>query len=149
MTRPPFLEALDDTDFKVVIDTCTELEELFKQFNSRICRNCPRKDSSDYQQGCCTTCASSCAHYGNLTCKKGTYRIDYNTTTGKLYTSLKKQYGFVSVYGFFEQGKGCRLPRYLRSSTCLRYCCIENIENQAAPIVEKLDIVRRKHNMLM
>lgn len=88
------------------------LKPLLDTVNSKICPDCKE---------CC--CA---AHVFDRGCAKsgGYYDARWgDPTPPALIKYLKKKYKFTIKTGFLNPETGCKLPRYLRSYTCLRYFC--------------------------
>ncbi len=92
-------------------------EIIFNKINSEVCANCPKasyttieeaQKNDDYlskEAGCCSLCAIQ---------------------NGYLEIAVEKlnKLGFNKKYGFFDPNKkACKLPRKLRSSTCLKFVC--------------------------
>ncbi len=92
-------------------DEVAILKSLLDTVNSKICPECKE---------CC--CA---AHNFDRGCAKsgGYYDVQYDPTPPTLVKYLKKKYKFTVKSGFLNPETGCKLPRYLRSYTCLIYFC--------------------------
>ncbi len=95
-------------------DEVAILKSLLDTVNSKICPKC--------KECCCTDAdvpSKGCSKSG------GYYDSYYDSTPEELalIKYLKKKYEFTKKYGFLNPEKGCKLPRYLRSHTCLIYFC--------------------------
>ncbi len=92
---------------KAVAHVGDRLEKFFKDFNKKHCPKC--------RCCCCNQCAGAVGYIsGDL----------YRTPCLDKYKDfLKKTYGFSEKTGFLTPKKGCNLPRYLRSQTCLSHLC--------------------------
>ena len=93
-------------------------DKLLKEFDSikpesMLCgtEKCPGREFNDSKQGCCKNCGK---HNGFFT---------YEPHNKENLIVLKDKYKFDTILGFFEEGKGCKLPRKLRSMTCTSWFC--------------------------
>ena len=77
----------------------------------------------------CKTCRSCCCH--NCATRNGHYEV-YDDKTSPIHlkqlNELKKEFKFTENKGFLGN-KGCKLPRHLRSFTCMRYLCYNRYLN--------------------
>ncbi len=116
------------------------LDVLFDEFGEKYCSNCPKStevDSFSENLGCCEHCAINNGYF------------DQNIKINNNLELLKKEYDFSDKYGFFDpESNFCVLPRRLRSSTCLMYCCDIYIRNIAINIVRAIEEIRLKNDML-
>lgn len=103
-------------------DLVSILESILKPFNKKVCSKCG--------SGCC--CSGCGGKYTRGYLLKGYYKDERHLY--KDYCAyvryLEDKYGFREnsgpshkLDGYFRKGKGCRLPRYLRSKTCLYHLC--------------------------
>jgi hypothetical protein len=122
-----------------------EIGEIFAKSNNTLCTNCPTGTWQGYQpnpnSGCCRVCAIYNGHF------------DINNDQKQQIDHLKLEYDFNKLYGFFDNNqKTCKLPRCLRSITCLGYKCtaVENTltKQQLIKIQDNIEIIKytRKAN---
>lgn len=88
-------------------------EDIFKESNKTVCAECGGK--------CCKSCGLNEGWlYFDL------YPEDNDVSQDQLLV-LKKLYRFKKTTGFLDtKKKSCKLPRVLRSKTCLGYSCSDN-----------------------
>lgn len=97
-------------------DLCIELGNILDPINKEICNSC--KDC------CCKDCWYSHGHFQNIC----------DIKQRKEFEERARKYNWTEK-GFLGDN-GCKLPRYLRSNTCLRHICgkidkeLEKIEKQ-------------------
>ena len=97
--------------YDVLRDMGVEIEQALMPTNKAVCSSCPH-DSWNKEQGCCRGCERHSGYFTNYD-----YRgIDI------VVRELKRLYGWSTRRGFFDNTKKCcKLPRHLRSATCLYY----------------------------
>jgi hypothetical protein len=107
-----------------------KIDEVYLPFNKEKCTNCTNC--------CCKECATN----------KG-----YLHVSGDEFIKLSKMYGFEpnkeNSYGGIESRgigflgpDGCKIPRELRSHTCLNYCCDKEVQEKALQYVHVLTNIR-------
>ena len=138
----------------IIIEKCANItKEIFDDTVAKFCADCykarrfktvrglrrarGRLDERDdelrtviwtKEAGCCSLCRENNGYYANLT-KKNRARLE----------KVKKKYGF-GEYGFFDiDKKECKLPRYLRSQTCLFHTCSKLKRELSPKLVQILD----------
>ncbi len=76
--------------------------------------------TKNFKSSCCFSCGRSLGFYD-----ANSYFLD---DPKKIFSS----YGFNYKYGFFKPMEGCKIPRHLRSRTCLTYIC-NNVKKEISP----------------
>lgn len=133
------------------------LDNLFKGI-------CPTTECRGH---CCRRCASG--GYG----LSGYFKVEYGfyykpqllpSEVHRNMTALKKKYGYHEYYGFLNPKKGCRLPREVRSITCLEYMCsgsqeelvkrlklsgIGELRAKISRICRSIEILKMKNRLLI
>ncbi len=121
-----------------------EIKKVSKQigliFEDKIgdCANC--KDC------CCRDCNK---YIGHFQCYYGCYYDGEGKD--ERFEELKRKYGF-NKNGFLGK-RGCRLPRYLRSITCLGYNCLklglsQSEKRKLNGLIKKIKFLRKKAGLL-
>lgn len=88
------------------------------------CRGSSNRDGNGAGLCCCSGCFSLMGHHKELPC-------DYNELMSycELFAAEKKgKSGKLEALGFWRAGKGCILPRKMRSPICLSHSCRTNRE---------------------
>ena len=126
------------------------IDLVFKKHNITVCSNCPdvkryNKEFGKTQKhrtkdaGCCAECAKY----------NGFFDSNQIRLFPKELIKLKEQYCFDKIHGFFDiSNHCCKLPRIVRSSTCLKHCCNIKYEQLATGAVSTITEIKGKHNML-
>ncbi len=131
--------------FMNVRDDCANIfGELFDEHNKIVCSDCPcapEKGENNYhskKRGCCTSCATNNGYF--------------DFSMGASETILRKKYKFTKSYGFFNnQKKECKLPRNMRSSTCLGHSCFDlykKLKLKGQPTIGVVSIYRESKSVL-
>jgi hypothetical protein len=111
----------EDTMFKIIIKHSKILEEIFDGINMRICSKCPKTTQSNKPTGCCVKCATNDGYYAFINAFPTN---NPSFCIHEVIIKIKKEFKFNKNYGFFNNDiKKCKLPRHLRSNTCLSYTC--------------------------
>lgn len=85
------------------------------------CKGNPRTDKHASDQACCKGCKSAMGYLDEI----------------PVGTALQVFKLFDKVLGFWRPGKGCILPRELRSNTCLVYHCRDG-ETSSSHVIQQL-----------
>ncbi len=109
---PPYYTS---TEFFIISKQAKILAKIFDKLNDDICSDCGKDNKSEKPTGCCGACARKVGHF----------REPKYHETFQLMEKIKEMFLFDSkTYGFFDDEKmRCKLPRELRSYTCLDYAC--------------------------
>lgn len=109
-----------------------QLEAYFHNWNKEVCSDCntfQNSRSNEYHNwgqsqyrefafshGCCARCGRNTGYISSEW-------VDRRK-------EIMEHFHFDELHGFFDEKKfGCGIPRHLRSSTCLGYCCIRKKSN--------------------
>jgi hypothetical protein len=118
---------------KLYDDCINGLEKIFSTFNSEKCSKCTSEPWVKYREeakrpdcGCCVKCSRERGYMRDGYWKINGKPVDIRTLVSKVefdhpshYTDLK-----YDGWGYFDpESHQCRLPRHLRSTTCLRFFC--------------------------
>lgn len=126
---------------KKLNDLLKKLDALYKEANLP-CKKCP--DTNLFGRGCCYGCMSS----------NGFFELDHirrSQNRTKQLNNLKEKYKFDLRLGFFEEGKGCKLPRAERSTLCNKYFCLEcSVPNEyeIRTVCKEITIEKEKLDMI-
>ena len=107
---------LDSTYLYALQEQAIFFGNIFDKFNSENCNECG--NSNEFGIGaCCRNCVRYRGHFDM-------HRQQYHVTH-KILRRYEILYGFdPKTYGYLDpEKKICKLPRILRSSTCLGYKC--------------------------
>ena len=104
----------DEVQLDIVQNQALYLANIFDAANTEHCSACGSKDPNGIGS-CCKNCRQYRGHFEN-----SIYQV-----THELRQKYEKMFKFdPKLYGYIDpEKKICKLPRILRSSTCLNYSC--------------------------
>ena len=116
---------------KLYDDCINGLEKIFTPYNNAKCVNCVAPQWAEYRDkenrhdcGCCVHCASDNAY---------AYYLERDLLIN-IPIPFDKQ-GYREGWGYFNPDiHSCKLPRHLRSSTCLNYFCGSSLQDVKDPL---------------
>lgn len=113
---------MDKKEIKAIAEAEVELSEIFASLNTTSCPNC--------KSCCCKGCADRVGYLFD----RGSGSRHFPT----MIIRLMKECNFTWDKGFLGDA-GCKLPRWLRSRTCLRHTCRALYGTMSGREADKLD----------